>query len=692
MAADGHVTLNASTTDINSTVSSINSEVIALNGAVNVNGAIETNSSLSVGTSIAGNSINISGSGSVRSRFFLGRDGAYLKAETNYLSFYRPFVTAEERGTTGFYFSPYENENNLGTSLRIKWFDPATSNPSSGSTSEVTRTYTDRNFTAENTPTILATGIDREYSTQLLPLFLNGDRALNGDVNAYGSFYTGSLTTPLATIVEASLSKLTASEVTNGTPGFTYNSGGTNVLGNVLTSATTNGGVRWSSVLDLPPSPGDVTTATENRLLKVAPSGSKLFVPTRIVEDENFIEINSSDANNPDGIFKITQNLGNKTTLALYSYTNPLLTFKNKDAEWYLSGKDGDFSIHELGGSANPNVSFFRQNGSTSALVAKFYGQVSQLASLYTKEVEGEALNKVEDIWKITNNTITSTSGPGSSQSTTLDFDFNFRQVVGSNSLGRQNQHVVRYTMPWLHDDLAAEFYGKIKARGLTIPTGSLTFYDPNSPNSTHTIGTFVVHDYAYTENNIPVGTPGKTLFARENLDLVGTADEKQRQLYRVVLGEKVPKLGDAVGWKQVNKLNQLVSAIDGAPSISSLTKQNATASNSLELNYLLSVDGLAVFRSALVMNGLAFEDWGDYVFQPDYKLPALDTVEAFVKREKHLPGIPTAKEIQQGGLDLALIAKENTKKIEELFLYVIELKKENDALKAKVTALEEQK
>ncbi len=190
----------------------------------------------------------------------------------------------------------------------------------------------------------------------------------------------------------------------------------------------------------------------------------------------------------------------------------------------------------------------------------------------------------------------------------------------------------------------------------------------------------------------MPVGTPGKTLFARENLDLIGSPEDKQRQLYRVVLGEKVPKLGDVLGWKQYSKTNQYVDAEDVAPSISSLTKQNATASNSLELNYLLSVDGLAVFRSALVMNGLAFEDWGDYVFQSDYKLPKLDTVEAFVKREKHLPGIPTAKEIQQGGLDLALIAKENTKKIEELFLYVIELKKENDALKVKVTALENQK
>ena len=100
-------------------------------------------------------------------------------------------------------------------------------------------------------------------------------------------------------------------------------------------------------------------------------------------------------------------------------------------------------------------------------------------------------------------------------------------------------------------------------------------------------------------------------------------------------------------------------------------------------------VNSLAIFESALIMNSHAFKDWGDYVFEPSYKLPKLDTVEAYVKREKHLPGIPSAKQIQEAGLDLATIAKENTKKIEELFLYVIELKKENDLLKEKVATLE---
>jgi hypothetical protein len=280
-----------------------------------------------------------------------------------------------------------------------------------------------------------------------------------------------------------------------------------------------------------------------------------------------------------------------------------------------------------------------------------------------------------------------------------MDLDFNFYSPNDVSSI-RNNYHVIRYTcpksdfasnglMPDLPEinrkDIAAKIYGYIQAPGLFLPSGSLAFYNQTT-GAVNKMGTFVMHDFKYKDlSNNPIATPSKTLFARENLVLTGTHQEKQSQLYRLVLGEKVPKLGN-VPWIEVRSNNIPIAINDQAPSISSLTKSGL---NSLELNYLLSVNGLAVFESALIMNSHAFETWGDYVFEPTYKLPKLDTVEAYVKREKHLPGIPSAKEIQEGGLDLATIARENTKKIEELFLYVIELKKENDLLKEKVATLE---
>ena len=71
--------------------------------------------------------------------------------------------------------------------------------------------------------------------------------------------------------------------------------------------------------------------------------------------------------------------------------------------------------------------------------------------------------------------------------------------------------------------------------------------------------------------------------------------------------------------------------------------------------------------------------DWADYVFLEDYKLPTLDEVESFIKQNGHLPNVPSAKEVKRDGLALGEIAKIQQEKIEELTLYVIEQKKQNE-------------
>jgi len=62
-----------------------------------------------------------------------------------------------------------------------------------------------------------------------------------------------------------------------------------------------------------------------------------------------------------------------------------------------------------------------------------------------------------------------------------------------------------------------------------------------------------------------------------------------------------------------------------------------------------------------------------DYVFGPDYNLPALDEIESYVKEHKHLPEVPSAAEIEKEGLNLAEMNLLLLKKVEELTLYIIE-------------------
>ena len=70
------------------------------------------------------------------------------------------------------------------------------------------------------------------------------------------------------------------------------------------------------------------------------------------------------------------------------------------------------------------------------------------------------------------------------------------------------------------------------------------------------------------------------------------------------------------------------------------------------------------------------------YVFKKNYKLNDLNDLEKFINEKEHLPGMPTAKEVEKNGVALGEIVIKQTEKIEELTLYMIQLNKEVQILK----------
>jgi hypothetical protein len=101
---------------------------------------------------------------------------------------------------------------------------------------------------------------------------------------------------------------------------------------------------------------------------------------------------------------------------------------------------------------------------------------------------------------------------------------------------------------------------------------------------------------------------------------------------------------------------------------------------------YKLAVSGSVVATSMDIVGTVPASD---YVFEPSYKLRSLSETENFVKENKHLPEVPSAKEFKEKGYSIGQMDDILLRKIEELTLYMIELKKDNDALKAKVQNLE---
>jgi len=79
---------------------------------------------------------------------------------------------------------------------------------------------------------------------------------------------------------------------------------------------------------------------------------------------------------------------------------------------------------------------------------------------------------------------------------------------------------------------------------------------------------------------------------------------------------------------------------------------------------------------------------YADFVFKPGYKLASLNEVEASIKKEGHLPGIPSAEEAQAQGIDLAQMQVKLLQKIEELTLHQIEQEK---LLQDQATRLDQQ-
>ena len=97
---------------------------------------------------------------------------------------------------------------------------------------------------------------------------------------------------------------------------------------------------------------------------------------------------------------------------------------------------------------------------------------------------------------------------------------------------------------------------------------------------------------------------------------------------------------------------------------------------------YKLIVDGRIITEEVRVQNS---STWPDYVFEEEYDLLTIDELEAEILSKGHLPGIPSASEIEENGIQLGDMQIRMMEKIEELTLYTIKQQKEIDALKEKI-------
>ncbi len=133
------------------------------------------------------------------------------------------------------------------------------------------------------------------------------------------------------------------------------------------------------------------------------------------------------------------------------------------------------------------------------------------------------------------------------------------------------------------------------------------------------------------------------------------------------------------IGTNTENNTGNFIIRVNGLNTIYINPSGNMSiGTSSVATGYKVSIAGRVMCEELKVQ----LRPWADYVFADNYPLMNLYQVEEFIKTNKHLPNIPTAKEIETDGLAVGDMQRRMMEKIEEMMLYIISLKKEIDSLK----------
>jgi len=77
-----------------------------------------------------------------------------------------------------------------------------------------------------------------------------------------------------------------------------------------------------------------------------------------------------------------------------------------------------------------------------------------------------------------------------------------------------------------------------------------------------------------------------------------------------------------------------------------------------------------------------------DYVFEKDYQLTSLEEIKNYIDQNKHLPEVPSAKEMEKNGVQLGEMNMLLLKKIEELTLFVIKQNEKSQVQEEEIKTL----
>ena len=202
-------------------------------------------------------------------------------------------------------------------------------------------------------------------------------------------------------------------------------------------------------------------------------------------------------------------------------------------------------------------------------------------------------------------------------------------------------------------------------------PSASMTFYAPvkgvNAANNNEFVTLGQVRDISsVTDRNLLISNTYPYLQLKANAWSSPSYVQAGVELSSVGVGDYLSFMnpaGKGFNFKR-GPVNDMVIAPDGNVGIGITNPQEK-----------LAVNGKIRAREVKVEPN---DNWPDYVFEEGYRPMSLEEISAFVKQHKHLPEVPSAKEVAQNGLELGEMNKILLKKIEELTIMLIDQNKKN--------------